>query len=81
MAGWLFVIELRIDDMSKPTITKACPAAVQRKDAAYWESVHKTVLSAQKAADRLAKKRRRIFRVYKWDDEESAALFVTEHRP
>jgi hypothetical protein len=62
-------------------MTKTRNCAVQRDGAQYWESVHKGVLLAQKAAQVLADTRRRTFSVYKWTQEEKAALFVSVHKP
>lgn len=67
--------------MKRPQMTKALNCAVQRQGATYWESVHKGVLPAQEAAIALANKRKKTFSVYKWNEGEKAALFVSHHTP
>jgi len=67
--------------LKHPNITKTFNCAVQRDGARYWESVHKGVLPAQKAADALAKKHRKTFSVYKWSEDTKSALYVSVHTP
>jgi hypothetical protein len=67
--------------MKRPTITKTLNCAVARDGSGYWESVHEGVLPAQKAADLLAMKRRKVFSVYKWDEADKSAKFVSVHKP
>lgn len=67
--------------MKRPTITAIHDCGVQRDGARYWESVHKGVYEAQQAAQALAKKRKKTFSVYKWNEGKKAALFVSAHMP
>lgn len=67
--------------MKHPDITKTFNCAVARDGAGYWESVHEGVLPAQKAAGELARKHRKIFSVYKWDEADKSAKFVSVHKP
>lgn len=67
--------------MKRPQMTKTLNCAVQRDGATYWESVHEGVLPAQRAADTLAKERRKTFSVYKWNEASKAALYVSAHKP
>jgi hypothetical protein len=67
--------------MARLSITGAFNCGVQRDGARYWESIHKGVLPAQKAAQSIADKRRKTFSVYKWDEARTAALLVSVHTP